>query len=377
MSSSKYLAAILALPVWASPAFASEDPRQALRIQLPPGAPVALVSSDWGDSRSASRGGALVVDLRTTLQFRNVSPNRIRAITLLVLAQEVTPGGKASVAVPSLDAAPGETFPVRLDLRLLRPVQAGPGALVEVSVDGILFDTLGFYGPNRLNSRRSMTLWEMEARRDRKHLHSILTAGGPDALRREMLENLNRQAEMPRLDVRMARGRATAASPGREVSLAFVRFPNAPVDAVSGAAIIASNEVRLPRVEVVNRTDRPVRSVEFGWILRDREGREYPAVSAPSATPVEAGAKATVTEERVLQFSSGQGQPLDVESLTGYVNSVEFADGNVWVPGRDAIGRSRVGHLVPASAEEQRLGDLYRRRGLNAVIEDLRRFHRE
>jgi len=371
------LAAILALPVWASPAFASEDPRQALRIQLPPGAPVALVSSDWGDSRSASRGGALVVDLRTTLQFRNVSPNRIRAITLLVLAQEVTPGGKASVAVPSLDAAPGETFPVRLDLRLLRPVQAGPGALVEVSVDGILFDTLGFYGPNRLNSRRSMTLWEMEARRDRKHLHSILTAGGPDALRREMLENLNRQAEMPRLDVRMARGRATAASPGREVSLAFVRFPNAPVDAVSGAAIIASNEVRLPRVEVVNRTDRPVRSVEFGWILRDREGREYPAVSAPSATPVEAGAKATVTEERVLQFSSGQGQPLDVESLTGYVNSVEFADGNVWVPGRDAIGRSRVGHLVPASAEEQRLGDLYRRRGLNAVIEDLRRFHRE
>jgi hypothetical protein len=32
-----------------------------------------------------------------------------------VLAQEVTPGGKASVAVPSLNVASGETFPVRVD----------------------------------------------------------------------------------------------------------------------------------------------------------------------------------------------------------------------------------------------------------------------
>jgi hypothetical protein len=26
-----------------------------------------------------------------------------------------------------------------------------------------------FYGPDRLNSRRSMTGWELEARRDRRH----------------------------------------------------------------------------------------------------------------------------------------------------------------------------------------------------------------
>ena len=74
--------------------------------------------------------------------------------------------------VPSLNAGPGENFPIRIDLRLLRPLQSN-GPLVEIGLDGILFDDLSFYGPNRLNSRRSMTVWEMEARRDRQFFKQV------------------------------------------------------------------------------------------------------------------------------------------------------------------------------------------------------------
>ena len=40
-----------------------------LRVNFPADSPVAVISSNWGESRSAARGGALVVDLRTTLKL--------------------------------------------------------------------------------------------------------------------------------------------------------------------------------------------------------------------------------------------------------------------------------------------------------------------
>ncbi len=82
-----------------------------------------LVSDDsGGDSTQRARGGAFFVDVHAALSLRNSSQRRIRAITLSVVSQEVTPGGKGSVSVPSLDVAPGETFPLGVDLRLLRPI---------------------------------------------------------------------------------------------------------------------------------------------------------------------------------------------------------------------------------------------------------------
>ncbi|MCX6625529.1 MAG: hypothetical protein NTY38_31605, partial [Acidobacteria bacterium] len=146
------------------------------RISFSKDAPVAVVTANWGDSKTSARGGAIVLDLHTSLVLKNTGGQRIRGITLLVTAQEVAPGGKASVAVPSLDVAPGETFPVRVDLRLLRPLAAGAGPLVEIGLDGVLFESLAFYGPDKVNSRRSLTAWELEARRDRQHFRSILAA---------------------------------------------------------------------------------------------------------------------------------------------------------------------------------------------------------
>src|SRR5580698_4229714 len=125
------------------------------RIDFPSDSPVTTVSSDWSETRATPRGVAYVLDVHAVLSLRNSSQRRIRAVTLAVSAQEVTPGGKVSASVPSLDVGPGEAFPLRIDLPLLCPLGAG-GPMVEVKLDGVLFDDLTFYGSDKLHSRRTM-----------------------------------------------------------------------------------------------------------------------------------------------------------------------------------------------------------------------------
>src|SRR5579864_9194220 len=111
------------------------------RIDFPVDSPLTAVSSDWSETRATPRGGAYLLDVHAVLSLRNSSQRRIRGVTLAVLAQEVTPGGKGSVSVPSLDVGPGEAFPLRIDLPLLCPLGAS-GPMVEVKLDGVLFDDL-------------------------------------------------------------------------------------------------------------------------------------------------------------------------------------------------------------------------------------------
>jgi hypothetical protein len=351
------------------------DLHSSIDIKLPPDSPVSLLRSDVGESRATPRGGAMVIDLHMALSLRNSDSRNIRGVTLLVTAQEVTPGGKASVAVPSLNVAAGEAFPLRIDLRLLRPLQAGAGPLVQVSLDGVLFEGYGFYGPNRLNSRRSMTVWEMEAERDRKYYKSVMASAGVDGLQREMLDSLARQAERPRIDVRMSRGGrsvTSAGEPERMARFAFLKMPGAPVEAIEGWAEVAGNEARTPTIQVLNRSSRPVRYVEIGWIVKDRQGREFLAGSVPAAEGdllLPPGQKGRVLQDTSLRFSRNAGEPVPIDSMTGFVSHVEFADGHVWVPGRGALPAA-----VGPSPEEQRLADLYRTKGLGAVEEELRKY---
>jgi hypothetical protein len=347
----------------------------ALKINFAKDSPVALLQADWGESRTEARGGAMVLDLHTSLMLRNSSPRAIRGITLLVAAQEFTPGGKGSVTVPSLDVRPGETFPIRIDLRLLRPLLSGPGPLAEVSVEGVLFDDLSFYGPNKLNSRRSMTAWELEARRDRRHLRTVLEARGQDALRQEMLGALDRLASGGRLDVHVVRrGRATAVTAAeRDMRFAFLRMPDAPLEPLAGVAHVAGGEARSPRIQVLNRSDRPVRYFEIGWIIKDEAGHEYLAGSVPaseSGLALAPGAKGEVVHDAALRFSQKM-RPIAIEGMTGFVSQVEFSDGSLWIPGRPLDARLR--SVMAPSPEEQRLADLYRRKGIQAIVEELKR----
>jgi hypothetical protein len=356
------------------------DSPSSVKINLPPDSPLTLLSANFGESRATARGGAMVLDLHMQLALRNQGSRNVRGVTLLVAAQEVTAGGKASVAVPSLNVAPGGTVPVRIDLSLLRPLQANPrGPLVEIGLDGVLFDNLDFYGPNRLNSRRSMAAWEMEAQRDRAHFKSVLRAGGAAALQRDVLESLARQAERPRLNVQVARsGRAvSAAAPDRIARFAFVNIPGAPVEPESGWAELSGSEARAPQIHVRNTSQVPVRYVEIGWIVRDRQGRDFMAASVPAANEdlhLPPGRSGRVLQDTSLRFSRGGGEPVSIDSMTGFVSQIEYVDGRIWVPSRAALRRASLLNLVAPSPEEQRLTDLYRKKGLSALVEELEKF---
>lgn len=347
------------------------------------GAPVSVVAADLGDSRVQARGGAMVLDLHAMLTLRNNGAQSIRGVTLAVLAQEMTPGGKGSVAVPSLNVAPGASFPVRINLRLLRPLPAPAGPLVEVTPDGVLFADYSFFGPNRLESRRTMTVWEMEARRDREYLKTVLEKNGQAGLQQEMLASLSRQSSRPRLDVQVGRAggsrtisAAVSTLTGRNLSFAFLRLPDSPLELVSGTAQVNGAEAESPRVEVANKSNRPVRYFEVGWIVKDASGGQVLAGSLPapsSSGDLAPGRSATALLDRAYRFSRGQELPA-ITGMTGFISQVEFSDGTIWIPTRKALGEQSLLGIVPVSAEEQRLSQIYRTKGLQALVEELGKF---
>jgi hypothetical protein len=343
-------------------------PQGSLAIDFPKDSPVAVASGDWGQSRPAARGGALVLDLHTSLSLRNITQKRIRSVTLLVLAQEVTPGGKGSVSVPSLDVGPDETFPVRIDLRLLRPLGA-EGALVRVGLDGVLFDDLTFYGPNRLNSRRSMMVWELEAQRDRRYYRQVLAQGGSEALQKEMLASIVRLDERAQTGVQVVRGPSTNIDPGHDIQFAFLQMPDSPIEPLEGSARIIGDEARAPRLDIRNRSSRAVRYVDLGWVVQDQQGREFLAGSVPADIPLAPGQKARVTGDTALRFTGRS----PIQSMLGFVNHVEFEDGKYWIPSRSALADPRLQKVVAPSPEEQHLVQIYRKKGLKALIEELKR----
>ncbi len=343
------------------------DSRSTMHITMPEDSPVTVLSADWGESSATARGGAMLLDLHTSLSLRNSSGRRIRGITLLVMAQEVTPGGKASVSVPSLNVGPGENIPVRIDLRLLRPLQAGSGPLVEVGLDGVLFEDLTFFGPNKLNSRRSMTVWEMEARRDRKHFKLVLDREGNEGLRREMISSLDRQARRTETEARVQTGKGGFTTAGRQVELAFLGSANSPLDALGGTARVIDDEARSPSMFVANRTSRALRGLELAWLIKDNGGHEF--ITGPIPFDLALGPKqqTKLVQDASFKFSQGGGKAIAIESITTFLTSLEFEDGSMWVPERSA-------KLLTPSPEEQRLAELYRKRGLQTVVDELKKF---
>jgi hypothetical protein len=369
--------------LWSAASLLAQDiPIQqgAVNVNLPNHSPLTLKSVSMADSRATARGAALVLDLHMSLTLVNAAQNRIHGVTLRVVSQEVTPGGKASVTYPSLNIGPGESFPVRIDAQLMRPTQVAGGPLVQVDLDGVLFQDLSFFGPDRLNSRRTMTACEMEAQRDRGHFKRVLAQSGKSGLQHEMLDSLTRQSEVPQLDVRVARpGRAVttaALGPEHTAQFAFLKFPDSPVEPMDGWAQLAGNEARTPRIQVRNNSGKHVKYVELGWVVSDQAGRQYMAASLPSADPdlfLPPGSTGRVLQETTLRFSSN-GQPVNIQKMVGFVNQVEFADGKVWVPNRQSLENAVLLKVLAPSAEEQRLTDLYRRKGIDVLVQELSKY---
>src|SRR5262249_36054295 len=206
----------VAAVVLSSGILAAQDqsiPQSAVKIDLGNSSPLSMVNSVMADSRATARGAALVLDLHMSLMLRNGSSKHVHGVTLRVVAQEATLGGKGSVTYPTLNIGPGDNFPVRIDMQLMKPSQMVGGPLVQVDLDGVLFQDLSFSGPAGLNPRRTMTAYEMQARRDRDYFKRVFAQSGRDGLQREMLESLNRQAGDGQLTVAVSRsGRAVTSA---------------------------------------------------------------------------------------------------------------------------------------------------------------------
>jgi hypothetical protein len=351
------------------------DPANSVKFNLPADSPVSLLGLNLNESRATVRGGAVTLDLHMDVTLRNSAAHRLRGITMLVVSQESSAFGRASVA-RLVDVGAGESFPLRVDVRLMRPYPVA-GPLIQVNLDGILFDDLNFYGPNRLNSKRTMMFWEMEARRDRQYFKQVLAARGPSGLQDEVIGSLSRQRDVQHLDVRMNHD-PTVSGPGHYAQFAFVQMPDAPVRALRGSAEISGQALLSPQIEIENRSAKSVRYVEIAWLVKDRNGRQYQARSVPGPDTdiyLPPGHHGQLVEDTALRFSKADSStPLAVDKMVGIVSQVEFADGKVWIPRRESLTAADSLDALAPSPEEQRLTDLYRKHGLKALITELGKF---
>ncbi len=107
-----------------------------LAVELPRDSPVLLVSSSLGGTTARPRGTSMAVDLHASLLLRNTGNKALSGLTLRVEAQDLTPSGRGSVTVPSMEIQPGEVFPVRIDMELLQavhPSEGGRGARAGIA----------------------------------------------------------------------------------------------------------------------------------------------------------------------------------------------------------------------------------------------------
>ena len=114
----------------------------------------------------------------------------------------------------------------------------------------------------------------------------------------------------------------------------------------------------------------------MGWIVSDAAGRQYMAGSLPSSDGdlvLPPGQSARLAQQSTLNFSV-KGQPVNVQEMVGFVSQAEFADGKIWVPNRQNLNNALLVKVLPPSAEEQRLTDIYRRRGPDALVAELSKF---
>ena len=122
---------------------------------------------------------------------------------------------------------------------------------------------------------------------------------------------------------------------------AFLQFPDSPVEPVEGWAQIAGNEARAPRIEVRNRSAKPVRYVEIGWVVKDRDGQAVHGrrrCRLRSRPVPAAGPHGRVLQDTTLRFTPQcRASRCPSQGMTGFVSQVEFADGKVWVPNRQNL----------------------------------------
>jgi len=380
---SKFFAGTLFALALGSYAPAASDPDlnsvgRWLTFDFPRDSPVLPVSFAMGSTTAKIRGTSIMLGLHASFVLRNVGAKSLSGLTMRVEAPDLQ-SGKGSVTVPSLTVQPGETFPVNLDMEILRPISAGRTAtpsLVQVSLDCALFSDLTAYGPDQLHARRVLMVYELEARREREYLAQLLHNQEWAKLRDEL--NFGLPDAAPRsLGLEFIRGPLSSVLSAKAFAVSPVIFSGAPVQPIGGSAQVVGNEVRSPYVELRRMSNRGVRTLELGWIVRDDHDRDFVGGSIPVTLSTETVQSVKITDSAALRFSNGIGQPMVIGALRAFVNDVEFTDGKVWIPSRTDIDEATndpvLRHELANSPEQQRLAKIYRLKGTVGLAEELKR----
>jgi hypothetical protein len=219
-------------------------------------------------------------------------------------------------------------------------------------------------------------VFELEARRDRMYLAKLLDSGRMSDIREEL--NFGMEDFTPQqFGLELLRDPRSALNSDHPMSINAVSFASSPVQTLGGAARVAGNEVRAPQIEVKNGSRKTVRSLDMGWIIRDERGRDFVAGSTPASVELAPVQAEKVSEPATLRFSRPKGQPMLIAALMAFVNDVEFGDGSVWIPTRRDIYLATKDPLLrralATSPEQQRLADIYRKKGINGLVEELKR----
>src|SRR5579875_3794732 len=101
------LAAFIPALLFAQNASVPAESGRYLDVEFPRDSPVLPVSFSLGPTTFRPRGVSMALELHASLLLRNTGNKSISGLTLQVEAQDLTPSGKGSVTVPSLDVQPG------------------------------------------------------------------------------------------------------------------------------------------------------------------------------------------------------------------------------------------------------------------------------
>jgi hypothetical protein len=187
-----------------------------------------------------------------------------------------------------------------------------------------------------------------------------------------MLASMAREADRPQYGVQAMRGHTSDPTGEQDLKFAFLRFPDAPVEPMDGLAHIAANVARAPEVVVHNRSPRAVKYLEIGWIVKDQLGHEFLAATAtvPAEIHMPSRGSSQILDDTSLRFDPRTS----IQSMTGFVSHVEFTDGTIWIPSHAELDDPILRRVVSPSPEEQRLVQIYRKRGVAAVMDELKKF---
>jgi hypothetical protein len=94
------------------------------------------------------------------------------------------------------------------------------------------------------------------------------------------------------------------------------------------------------------------------------------AASVPADLSLAPGQSGQVMQDAFLRFPPR----MSIQDMRGFVSSVEFADGTYWIPTRGALDNPKLRDVVAPSPEEQRLMQIYTRKGIDALVEELKKF---